>query len=576
MNVSQLARVLVSIAVLVHAPGAAAQAAEVPAEPVMPPPIPMPMPVPPSNGGAVAPQVAAAPPAESETVLRTRLKSLKMTVGIPPTASDLGSEADMVSTTGGEDDATITAQLANWTLGMKGYIRAPMRVGIGPRFNENDKTELHSPPRIVGLGSGDWNYIALAPNPTASLYIKAGNPVVSANIIFNANTFYDSGYRDLDQMGGISQAYLTLKFPRAFGSTGGVAWTVGSFSNRYGNAGANQSNSGYYGTYLFGRTHVAGEVLTADFDLTDHLELVLEHGIGSKIEPIPYVGYDLVADSAPPKNNFLPGQGSVPQGTNLLHHGHVGLLIDNWFKLGLHAMTSWSPDDNNTLSNPPESRMTVVGADVHVDDSVAGHAYLGYSHIKGENLLPLADAIQVLHGSNGKGFKEDYFGPKDRDTNITATNSSGTVDSILWQYLLHLAPVFGEDLPMHDITLSLYGMFNHVRSPVTDPAQAASGLQRDVKLDKLKFGAEVELALLKFMAMGFRYDRVQPDLTDTSSLYQALSPRLIFHSNWRSKEYIIVDYTHFLLGPKAYPGSPYTTYLKSDPDMIMVSAIMSF
>jgi hypothetical protein len=37
-----------------------------------------------------------------------------------------------------------------------------------------------------------------------------------------------------------------------------------------------------------------------------------------------------------------------------------------------------------------------------------------------------------------------------------------------------------------------------------------------------------------------------------------------------------VDYTHYLLGPKAYPGSPYTTYPKSDPDMIMVSAIMSF
>jgi hypothetical protein len=575
MMTAQVRRVLVSIAVLLRASQAMAQAANVPAEPVLPPPIPMPMPVPGPSIGAVAPP-AAPPVPETEPPGRARLKSLKLTVGIPPTASDLGSEADMVSTASGDDDASLTAKLANWTLGMKGYIRAPMRVGIGPRFNEADKTELHSPPRIVGLGSGDWNYIAIAPNPTASLYVKAGNPVVAANIIFTANTFYDAGYRDLDQMGGISQAYLTLKFPRAFGRTGGLAWTVGSFSNRYGNAGASQTSSGYYGTYLFGRTHVAGEVLTADIDLSDHVELLLEHGIGSKIEPIPYVGYDLVADSAPPKNNFLPGQGSVPQGTDLLHHAHMGLLIDDWFKLGLHAMTSWSPDDNNTLASPPESRMTVVGADVHVDDSVAGHGYLGYSHIKGENLLPLADAIQVLHGSNGKGFKEDYFGPKDRDTNITATNSSGTVDSILWQYLVHLAPLFGEDLPMHDITLSLYGMFNHVRSPITDPSQAASGLQRSIRLDKLKFGAEIELALLKFMAMGFRYDRVQPDLTDTSSVYQALSPRLIFHSNWKSKEYVIVDYTHFLLGPKAYPGSPYTTYFKSDPDMIMVSAIMSF
>ena len=103
----------------------------------------------------------------------------------------------MVSTTGGDDDAAFSAKLANWSLGMKGYIRAPMRIGVGPRVDGNHENELHSPPRIVGLGSGDWNYIALAPNPTASLYIKAGNPVVSANVIFNANTYYDSGYKDL-------------------------------------------------------------------------------------------------------------------------------------------------------------------------------------------------------------------------------------------------------------------------------------------------------------------------------------------------------------------------------------------
>ena len=480
----------------------------------------------------------------------------------------------MVSTSGGDDDAVITAKLANWTLGMKGYIRAPMRIGVGPRVDGNHENELHSPPRIVGLGSGDWNYIALAPNPTASLYIKAGNPVVSANVIFNANTYYDSGYRDLDQMGGISQAYITLKFPRAFGSMGGLAWTVGSFSNRYGNAGANQTSSGYYGTYLFGRTHAAGEVLTANVDLTEHVELILEHGVGAKMEVVPFIPTDTTTGFGPPKNDFIPGQGSYPQGSNFLHHAHVGVNIDNWFKFGTHYLTSWSPDDNSHVPvPPPEARLTAIGADVHIDDSVAGHHYLGYSHVRGDNLLPLADAVQVIHGSNGKGFKEDYFGPKDRDTGITATNDSGSVDTVLWQYLLHLAPLVGEAMPLHDITMSLYGMYNHVRSPIV---KASDAQQHDLKIDKLKFGGEIEFALFKFMAAGFRYDRVQPDLSDKSTLYAALSPRLIFHSNWKSKEYVIVNYTHFLLGDKAYPGSPYTTYFKADTDMVVVSAIMSF
>src|SRR4051795_4885373 len=84
------------------------------AEPVQPPSIPMPMPVPPPSNGSVAPDAAPLEP-----VARSRSKSLRITVGIPPTASDLGSEADMVSTAGGDDDAAFSAKLANWTLGMK-------------------------------------------------------------------------------------------------------------------------------------------------------------------------------------------------------------------------------------------------------------------------------------------------------------------------------------------------------------------------------------------------------------------------------------------------------------------------
>ena len=49
-------------------------------------------------------------------------------------------------------------------------------------------------------------------------------------------------------------------------------WTMGGFSNRYGNAGPRQQSSGYYQTQLFGRTHVLGEALTADIQLGDELK----------------------------------------------------------------------------------------------------------------------------------------------------------------------------------------------------------------------------------------------------------------------------------------------------------------
>jgi hypothetical protein len=514
-----------------------------------------------------------------------RAKALRTTVGLPPTAADLGSEADIVSSADQPGTALISAETERWTFSMKGYLRAPLRLGLGDSLNNAHTrflglpTEWHSPPRIVGLSSGDWNYVALAPNPTGSLYLTVASPMVAATVIFATNTYYDSGYKDLDQMGGISQAYVTLRFANLLGRRGGAAWTMGAFSNRYGNAGPYQQSSGYYGTYLFGRTHVAGEDLAVDVDLTGHLELVVEDGVGAKLEAVPfiqqYVGGN--PNDAMPKDDFLPGQGSVPQGTNLLHHAHVGLYYDDWIQVGLHYLDSWSPGDASPVAGvPPVSRLTVVGADLHVDHDAWGSLYLGWSHIDAVNLLPLADAVQVIHGSNGKGFKEDYFGPKDRQSGVTQTNDGGTVDTVLFEYLVRLAPLLGYAGRGRDLAVSLYGMFNHVRSPSL-MGQPGHSFDVDLTQNKLKFGVELEALAVKFLSVGLRYDQVAPDTASSAASYEAISPRLIFHTGWKSKEYVIVNYSHYFTGPQAYPGSPYSDlpYLVPDKDMFMVSAVMS-
>jgi hypothetical protein len=271
----------------------------------------------------------------------------------------------------------------------------------------------------------------------------------------------------------------------------------------------------------------------------------------------------------------------------------------------MHWLTTWTPADNQQVGMPPtvaatlppvpEARLTVFGADLHYDDETYGNWYIGYSHVDAKNLGPLGTALQVIHGSNGKGFKEDYFGPKDRKTQ-TYTNDTGTVDTVLFQGLLRLAPMLGYTGRGRDIAVTGYFMFNHVRSPSLLGQQQHS-FDRDVNENRLKFGSEVEVALTKWVSAGVRYDFVRPDLgqgcTTTNLMagtitrapcdagyYQAISPRLIFHSNWKSKEYVIVNYSRFFgLGPAAYPGSPYNDlpYLREqvDRNMLMISAIMS-
>jgi len=55
-----------------------------------------------------------------------------------------------------------------------------------------------------------------------------------------------------------------------------------------------------------------------------------------------------------------------------------------------------------------EARMTVAGAELHSDHPLAGNGYVGYSYIDANNILPLSDGVQVLHGSVGAVFKDNY------------------------------------------------------------------------------------------------------------------------------------------------------------------------
>ena len=500
-----------------------------------------------------------------------RTKSLQVSVGLPPSSLDLGSEADIL---GVRDQREMAAMLERWSFSMKGSIRALSRIGFGPRNDRQPGTEMHALPRIVGGSSGDWNYIGVAPNANALLGITVANPVVAGTIIFSTSHLSDASYPVIDDV-GLDQAYLTFKFPSAFGNRGGIALTAGMFSERFGMSGPLGGSSGYYATYLFGRTHQAGEALTFDLDVTKKLELILENGIGSKADVVPFFANSDRNPSGPPEADFLPGQQAQPYGSTFVQHTHAGIRYDDWLRVSAHYMNSWSPDDLTLQrgGHIPPARLSVLGGDVHVDKELY-NIYLGYSHVDGNNLYPLSDALQVLHSGTGRSLKLNFFGQKDRFTGLTPSNFSGTVDTLLWQAMLRVAPLIGDPFGSRDLNVAVYGMYNKAKSPKEDPNDPTS---LDINDDKLKFGVDVDLSLLKFMSVGTRVDRVIPRLADTSDAYTALSPRVSFYTKWKSKEQAIVQYTHFFLGKNTVPGSPYTDeYFHPDPDMLVVMGRMSF
>src|SRR5262249_53281725 len=265
----------------------------------------------------------------------------------------------------------------------------------------------------------------------------------------------------LSEMTGISQAYVTMKFNELFGSRGGLALNAGAFSNRYGLAGPRQQSSGYYNTQLFGRTKVVGEALTADIDLTQHLELLIEEGFGAKLEVIPWVQASI---SAAP---YLPDQGPTPQGSNFLHQFHLALLRDDWLRIATHNMMSWSPNDlsgsvGGIAGDTPTSHLYVNGAELHLDSPRFGSFYAGYSHIDAKGALSLSDALQVIHASNGYGLVHNYLNPDYRYVPGAATfpapvpgkvGDNGQIDTVMFQFMVRLVPLLDRPVTGRDLTL---------------------------------------------------------------------------------------------------------------------------
>jgi hypothetical protein len=138
----------------------------------------------------------------------------------------------------------------------------------------------------------------------------------------------------------------------------------------------------------------------------------------------------------------------------------------------------------------------------------------------------------------------------------------------MFQYMLRLAPLMDLPITGRDLALVVYGMYNHVSAPML-----AGGKQ-----DKFKFGGEAEFAALRYLSIGARFDRVMPNGGNADVAYTAISPRLILHTTWLSREYILIDYTHYFLGAaQQIVATPYDPVAYApDKNLFVVSALISF
>lgn len=529
------------------------------------------------------PTTEAAPKADASATA-----TVNMGGTVAETKKNSTVSASSVTTKGGAES---DAAAKEWKTDFHGYIRVPFRVGMGvrpsPKVNttessESDfttlapgqsKTTFHAP--IIPDGQYlSWQSTSHNRSDWAELFFGIGNSWAKATVGLQGYNFTDSSYSDPMTQYGIGQAFVTLTPDLGYENMR-MSLKVGAYQDKYGAAG--KYDAGEYDTYLFGRTHVIGETLRAEYDLSPSWLLWLEEGVGGK---------------RPDPKSFNNSR------FTMLAHGHAGLKSGRDLEFTAHMLYSWAQEEDrpyniskentryaDSIVNAPDGNMWSTGIDARVDLGPWGYFYGGYSHVGAKNALVVGRALEVIHASGGGeyqlGIVGNYFGPACRAA-ITADQprngmlagpgdvpfpqgcsaGTGSVDTLLGQYEFSLTNFmqmsqeggqrFWGDGP--DLKVVLYGMLNKVKSDYRPPDPTVWG-KTDGNL-KLKYGTDIQWHATPAVTAALRFDRLQPNSDIPEQSFMILSPRITLTSTWLTREQLTFQYSRYIYNQRECNSSP--------------------
>jgi hypothetical protein len=416
-----------------------------------------------------------------------------------------------------------------YVLDFHGYLLLPLNIGLHEREDPAEGqsgTVLHTPP-LIPQDYRDFEYTAVVPDPWVQLNFTYGNKVVAGTVILASSSVHD-GDAVLDPVRqiGVNAAYVSLNLSEPVKLP--LQLRVGAMASRYGSMGA--FDSGRYATPLIARTNAVGETLTAAFEVGDSSAIVIEQGFGGQLGRSPSgltsAGWNDFAD---------PNAGA-----SFVNHLHAGFAHGGLFQLGGHYLTAWSQDDQGPTNTLIDGRITVIGGDARLT-SRYGHLYLGAAHTNAVNSEAVSGIIEVLNARGGRGLTDEYFGPN--------SNGDGSLMTFGLQYDMSLSrAVYGEQFrgKNPDVLFSVFGIGTKVKSDQKGPDPVTGIVYDDVL--KLKGGAEITYNVVKWFGAAGRFDHVRLNHDFNRRAFNVLTGRLLFHTDWQSRDEFALQYSHFTYG----------------------------
>ncbi|MCL2449294.1 MAG: hypothetical protein FWD17_10125, partial [Polyangiaceae bacterium] len=215
----------------------------------------------------------------------------------------------------------------------------------------------------------------------------------------------------------------------------------------------------------------------------------------------------------------------------------------------LHYLTSWSQDDRLQVAvdNPQtrqidesyvrDGQITTYGAEVSLSSPILGYLGAAASYTRAKDAYPVKGL--VTFGGDGETLTNRWFGGPTTGTGELVTAGVNYAASI--GRLVSYPVPFNSDGP--DLALNLGFIF----------ADSWSAFQPFDGRMRYKAGADLLYSFLPWVSVGVRGDVVVPNSHDSEETFYVVAPRLVFKSDWTSRDTVSLIYGKWFYGPHTHP-----------------------
>ena len=454
-------------------------------------------------------------------------------------------------------EAKPEGRFGGWQYEVNGYFRAPMALGISSRPDPDQMGQLnpdgsqkpdgpshtqisYGPNRVIDWSYYSFAYTRLQEQDWAELTVHARKKHVDAALGWMGYWLAASGFRNPDAAAVPGIAYLALDtdFDIA-GLKPNLAFRMGAWWPEY----------GYfekYDTFTLGRFRQIGAQLKLTVPITP-ADITITHveGFGTGRD-----GKFNYSDA-----NTAPLYASKV-GADLLYYSNLQVVWSKHVDVGLHYNYEWTRDPylvkeagagtGKSYADASQAYLSVVGFEANLRARYVGRLWISPSYLRVKNGWALAGqgGTEVMHAQNGFGIAANYMQYNGDPPSSTGTGSMlnlGLLYENTLSNILGRAP--GGAIP--DVKLNVFGLLADASLDLPDgsPIKLKS-------IKQLKYGADVTVQALSWLAAMARFDTVNYDMDHPAYIFSAITGRLVICSHYLSGESIYVQYSRYIYGDR--------------------------